>query len=174
MSTNAAEHVTALARTVHDFPTPGIRFLDLTPVLADGPALVAVSAALVEPFAGQFDVVAGVEARGFAFAAAAAAHLGRGLLLIRKAGKLPGPRIAESYALEYAEATLEVHTDQLPPGTRVLLIDDVLATGGTLAASARLIERAGWAVAGVSVVLEIPPLGGRANLGREVTSITVG
>jgi adenine phosphoribosyltransferase len=167
----AAEHVQNLTRTVHDFPTPGIRFLDLTPVLADPAALRSVAAALVAPFAGEFDVVAGVEARGFAFAAAAAAASGHGLLLIRKAGKLPGERLAESYALEYGEATLEVHVDQLPASTRVLLVDDVLATGGTLGASARLIERAGWLVAGVSVVLELPGLGGRSALGRDVTAI---
>lgn len=155
-----------------DFPKPGIRFLDITPVLADGPALTAVAAALIEPFVGQYDVVAGIEARGFAFAAAAAVHGGTGLLLIRKAGKLPGESIAESYALEYGEATLEVHVGQLAPGTRVLLVDDVLATGGTLGASARLIERAGWVVAGVSVVLEIPFLNGREALGRDVVAIT--
>lgn len=170
---SAAELVTSLARPILDFPKPGIRFLDITPVLADGPALAAVAAALVEPFAGKFDVVAGTEARGFAFAAAAAVHAGTGLLLIRKAGKLPGAHIAESYALEYGEATLEVHTGQLAPGTRVLLVDDVLATGGTLGASARLIERAGWVVAGISVVLEIEFLQGREALGREVSAITV-
>jgi adenine phosphoribosyltransferase len=173
-SCTAREHVTSLTREIPDFPKPGIRFLDITPVLADGPALAAVAAALVEPFAGGFDVVAGTEARGFAFAAAAAVHSGTGLLLIRKAGKLPGERIAESYALEYGEATLEVHTGQLAPGTRVLLVDDVLATGGTLGASARLIERAGWTVAGISVVLEIEFLKGRAALGRDVATITVG
>jgi adenine phosphoribosyltransferase len=99
-------------------------------------------------------------------------HAGTGLLLIRKAGKLPGEHLSESYALEYGEATLEVHTGQLAPGTRVLLVDDVLATGGTLGASARLIERAGWVVAGISVVLEIVFLEGRAALGREVSAIT--
>jgi adenine phosphoribosyltransferase len=169
----AAELVTSLARPILDFPKPGIRFLDITPVLADGPALAAVAAALVEPYAGKFDVIAGTEARGFAFAAAAAVHAGTGLLLIRKAGKLPGDHISESYALEYGEATLEVHTGQLAPGTRVLLVDDVLATGGTLGASARLIERAGWVVAGISVVLEIEFLKGREALGREVSTITV-
>jgi adenine phosphoribosyltransferase len=170
---SAAELVTSLARPILDFPKPGIRFLDITPVLADGPALAAVAAALVEPFAGKFDVVAGTEARGFAFAAAAAMYAGTGLLLIRKDGKLPGDRISESYALEYGEATLEVHTGQLAPGTRVLLVDDVLATGGTLGASARLIERAGWVVAGISVVLEIKFLKGRKALGRKVSTIAV-
>lgn len=164
MSTTAAEYIETLTRTVPDFPSPGIRFLDLTPVLADGPALATVASALVQPFAGTFDVIAGVEARGFALAAAAAATAGTGIVLVRKAGKLPGDRIAESYALEYGEATLEVHLDQVPAGTRVLLVDDVLATGGTLGAARTLIARAGWSLAGTSVVLEIAGLGGRAAL----------
>lgn len=161
---SAVEHIETLTRTVPDFPSPGIRFLDLTPVFADGAALASVASALIEPFAGSFDVIAGVEARGFALAAAAAATAGTGILLVRKAGKLPAERIAESYALEYGEATLEVHLDQVPAGTRVLLVDDVLATGGTLGAARTLIARAGWNLAGVAVVLEIAGLGGRAAL----------
>lgn len=168
---DAAAAIASLARTIPDFPEPGILFVDLTPVLADGPALAAVAAELVAPFAGTFDVVAGVEARGFAFAAAAATAAGTGLLLVRKAGKLPGATLAESYALEYGAATLEVHVDQLTAGTRVLLVDDVLATGGTLGAAARLIERAEWSLAGIAVVLEIPALGGRATLGRDVHAL---
>ena len=99
-----------------------------------------------------------------ALAAATAARSGHGLLLVRKAGKLPGATLRENYALEYGDATLEVHIDQLPAGTRVLLVDDVLATGGTLAASHRLIERAGWVLAGTAVVLELDGLGGRERL----------
>ncbi|QEO09922.1 adenine phosphoribosyltransferase [Protaetiibacter larvae] len=166
---SAAEHLDALVRTVPDFPEPGILFRDLTPVFADGPALAAVADALVAPFADGFEVIAGVEARGFALAAAAAARSGHGLLLVRKAGKLPGATLRESYALEYGDATLEVHADQLPAGSRVLLVDDVLATGGTLSASQRLIERAGWVLAGTAVVLELTGLQGRARLaGGEV------
>jgi adenine phosphoribosyltransferase len=161
---SAVDHLTALATTVPDFPQPGVLFRDLTPVLADATALASVADALGEPFAGSYDVVAGVEARGFAFAAAAAARSGHGLLLIRKQGKLPGRRLAESYALEYGRATLEVHADQVPQGTRILLIDDVLATGGTLAAAQRLIDRAGWSLTGTAVALEIAPLNGRAAL----------
>lgn len=168
----AASTVESLTRVIPDFPEPGVQFMDLTPVLADASALAAVSDALVAPFVGEIDVIAGVEARGFAFAAAAAARSGLGLLLIRKAGKLPGQRIAESYSLEYGQATLEVHLDQVPAGTRVLLVDDVLATGGTLGAAATLIERAGWNVAGISVVLEIAALPGRSAIApREVAVV---
>jgi adenine phosphoribosyltransferase len=162
--TDAPAHLHRLIRTIPDFPEPGIQFRDLTPVFADGPAFASVVDALVEPFAGQYDIVAGVEARGFALAAAAAARSEHGLLLIRKAGKLPGETLDESYTLEYGQATLQVHTGQLPAGTRVLLVDDVLATGGTLAASQRLVERAGWQLAGTSVVLELDGLGGREKL----------
>jgi adenine phosphoribosyltransferase len=151
-------------RVIPDFPEPGILFRDLTPVFADPAAFASVIDALTAPFEGAYDIVAGVEARGFALAAGVAARSGHGLLLIRKAGKLPGETLRESYALEYGEAVLEVHTDQLPSGSRVLLVDDVLATGGTLAASQRLIERAGWVLAGTAVVLELDGLGGREKL----------
>lgn len=162
---SAADHLRALMRDIPDFPEPGILFRDLTPVLADGDALAELADALVAPFVDAFDVVAGVEARGFALAAAAAARSGHGILLIRKAGKLPGPRIAEEYVLEYGTAALEVHLGQLPAGARVLLIDDVLATGGTLAAAQRLIARAGWELAGTAVALELAGLGGRRVAG---------
>lgn len=170
--TDASTYLDTLTRVIPDFPEPGILFRDLTPVFADGAALAAVADALVAPFAGGFDVIAGVEARGFALAAAAAARSGHGLLLVRKKGKLPGETLSESYQLEYGEATLEVHIDQLPAGTRVLLVDDVLATGGTLGASQRLIERAGWVLAGTAVVLELEGLGGRERLApREVVAL---
>ena len=165
MPESSAELIARLGRTVPDFPRPGIQFLDLTPVFADATALATLADDLIRPFQGRVDVVAGVEARGFALGAAVAARHGLGLLLVRKAGKLPGERIAESYALEYGEATLEVHVGQLPAGTRVLLVDDVLATGGTLRAARALIERAGWSVAGTAVALEIELLAGRARCG---------
>lgn len=171
--TSAVEHLDRLTRVIPDFPEPGILFRDLTPVFADGPALAAIADALVEPFDGQYDVVAGVEARGFALAAASAARSGHGLLLIRKAGKLPGETIQESYALEYGTASLEVHVDQLPAGTRVLVVDDVLATGGTLGAAQRLVERAGWTVAGTAVVLELEGLGGREKVASPVHTLQV-
>jgi len=176
MATNAEtvpQLLDRLTALVPDFPEPGIVFRDLTPVFADGVALRAIVDALVEGYAGRVDVVAGVEARGFVLAAAAAYALGVGMVPVRKAGKLPREVIAEHYALEYGTATLEVQPADLPAGCRVLLLDDVLATGGTLAAAATLIERAGWIVAGVGVVLELDGLGGRAALGRDVLALSI-
>jgi len=169
--TPVADLVASLLLTVPDFPEPGILFRDLTPVLADGPALRAVVDDLVAA-GGPVDAVAGVEARGFLLAAAAAYASGVGTLAVRKAGKLPGEVLRESYDLEYGQAAIELHPGQLPAGSRVLLLDDVLATGGTLEAAARLLERAGYEVAGIGVVLEIAGLGGRARLaGRDVHAI---
>ncbi|MBK0417575.1 adenine phosphoribosyltransferase [Leucobacter sp. CSA1] len=154
----------SLIRSIPDHPKPGVLFRDITPLLADAAALRATAEALVAPFAGRFDAVAGVEARGFLLAGAAAIASGAGLIPVRKAGKLPRPAAAEDYALEYGTATVEAH-DDLPGGTRVLLLDDVLATGGTLVASRRLLERLGYEVAGVSVLFEIDGLGGRETIG---------
>ena len=153
-----------LCATVPDYPKPGIVFKDLTPVFADGPAFKAVVDALVEPFRGQFDAVAGVEARGFLLAAAAAYATDTGVVTVRKAGKLPREVVSEDYSLEYGTATLELHSSDLVPGTRVLILDDVLATGGTLGATARLFERCGVEVAGIGVVMELGELNGRAAL----------
>lgn len=169
----AREAVERLTAVIPDFPQPGIMFRDLSPVFADGAAFRAVIDALIEPFRGRVDAVAGVEARGFVLAAAAAYALGTGVLVIRKAGKLPRPVIGEQYALEYGTATLELHPDELPAGSRVLVLDDVLATGGTLAAATALVERAGWVVAGVSVVLELEELHGRDALGdRDIRALS--
>ena len=169
---SAARLVAQHTALIPDFPKPEIVFRDLTPVFADGAALRAVVDELVAPYAGRIDAVAGVEARGFVLAAAAAYSLGVGMLVVRKAGKLPSAVLAEGYALEYGEATLEVQVGALPPGSRVLLLDDVLATGGTLRAATTLIERAGWVVSGVSVVLELPDLAGRAAVGHDVRALT--
>jgi adenine phosphoribosyltransferase len=154
----------SLIRSVPDYPQPGVLFRDITPLLADADALRATTDAIIEPFAGQFDYVAGVEARGFILAGTAAIAAGTGLIPIRKAGKLPRPAASIDYALEYGTATIEMH-DDLPVGSRVLLIDDVLATGGTLAAARQLIEQLGSTVAGISVLFEIDGLGGRAVAG---------
>ena len=168
----AAQLVSELTAIVPDFPKPGITFRDLTPVFADGSALRVITDALAAPFVGRIDAVAGVEARGFVLAAAAAYALGVGVLIIRKPGKLPQEVLSESYDLEYGSATLQVQPNTLPVGARVLVLDDVLATGGTLAASIKLIERADWVVAGVSVVLELADLSGRDALpGRDVRSL---
>lgn len=148
-----------------DYPEPGILFRDITPLLADAEALRATTDALIAPFAGQFDVVAGIEARGFLLAGAAAIAAGVGLIPIRKAGKLPRPAASVDYSLEYGTATIEMH-DDLAAGARVLLIDDVLATGGTLAAGRELVERLGGHVTGISVLFEIMGLGGREAVGE--------
>lgn len=167
-ATDALERLTSL---VPDFPSPGILFRDLTPVFGDADALRAVVTELADGGA-TFDIIAGVEARGFLLAAAAAALTGTGVLPVRKAGKLPRPDASRDYALEYGTATLEVQTSHLPAGTRVLLIDDVLATGGTLAAAAELLEECGLTLVGIAVAIELEGLGGRALLGdRPVRAI---
>ena len=150
-------------RDVPDFPEPGISFKDITPLLADGPAFAAVIDALAAGH-GAIDKVAGIEARGFILAAPVACRLGAGFVPVRKQGKLPGPVHAQSYDLEYGTATIEVHTDAFGPGDRVLLVDDVLATGGTAAASVELVRRCGATVEAVVVLLELGFLDGRARL----------
>lgn len=150
---------------VPDFPEPGILFKDLTPLFADGPAFrAAVDAIVAHHGRGAFDVVAGIEARGFMIAAGIAYACGIGQVPVRKAGKLPRETFGEDYALEYGRAGLEVHTDAFRPGQRVLVVDDVLATGGTAEATLRLIERAGGTVVGFSVLLELSFLSGRQRL----------
>lgn len=161
-----------LCAVVPDYPEPGISFKDLTPVFADPAGLRRVIDELAAPFAGQFDAVAGMEARGFLLASAVAYATGTGLLTIRKGGKLPREVFRRDYELEYGSASLEIHQDGLKPGSRVLLIDDVLATGGTMEAAASLVEQAGGTVAGVAVVLELEGLGGREKLhGRPAVSL---
>ncbi|GAA4181170.1 adenine phosphoribosyltransferase [Gryllotalpicola koreensis] len=162
--TPEAALVDSLIASIPDFPEHGVTFRDLTPVFADGPALKALAEALTAPFAGRFDYLGGLEARGFLIAGAASLVSGAGVLSVRKAGKLPRAVLSQEYALEYSTAALEVHVDQLPPGSRVLIVDDVLATGGTALAAVNLIERAGWQVAGFAVALELDGLGGRAKL----------
>ncbi|MEV4707487.1 adenine phosphoribosyltransferase [Actinoplanes sp. NPDC049316] len=150
---------------VPDFPKPGILFKDLMPLFADGEVFRTVIDRIVS-FHGpeSFDVVAGVEARGFVLAAAVAYATGKGVVPVRKAGKLPRDVFSASYALEYGEATLEVHRDAFVAGHRVLVLDDVLATGGTAAAAVELVEQAGGTVAGLTVLMELGFLGGRERL----------
>jgi adenine phosphoribosyltransferase len=168
-----ADVVASRVLDVPDFPKPGIVFKDLMPVFADGPTFRAAMDAIVEHHGrDSFDVVAGIEARGFVIAAAVAYAAGVGVVPVRKAGKLPRKVLAATYALEYGEATLELHADAFTPGQRVLVVDDVLATGGTAAATLGLIEQAGGTVTGFSVMLELEFLGARAKLApREVHAL---
>jgi adenine phosphoribosyltransferase len=161
--TDLAGLIKAKVRDVADYPQPGIVFKDITPLLADGQVLAAVVGALAAGH-GPVDKVAGIEARGFILAAPVASQLGSGFVPVRKHGRLPGPTYAQSYDLEYGTATIEVHQDAFAPGERVLIVDDVLATGGTAAATMTLIERAGAEVVGIAVILELAFLGGRARL----------
>jgi adenine phosphoribosyltransferase len=150
---------------VPDFPKPGVVFKDLMPLFADGEAFRRVVDGIVEHYGpGGFDVVAGVEARGFVVAAAVAYATGTGVVPVRKAGKLPRRALSASYELEYGEATLEVHEDAFIAGQRVLVVDDVLATGGTAGAALELVERAGGTVAGFTVLMELAFLKGRERL----------
>ncbi|MDG4788301.1 adenine phosphoribosyltransferase [Micromonospora sp. WMMD1102] len=160
-----AQLVASRVLDVPDFPKPGIVFKDLMPLFADGAAFREVIDDIVEHHGrDSFDVVVGIEARGFVVAAAIAYATGVGVVPVRKAGKLPRAAYAASYALEYGEATLEVHQDAFTAGHRVLVVDDVLATGGTAQATLDLVERAGGTVAGFSVLLELSFLNGRDRL----------
>ena len=152
-------------RTIPDFPAPGILFRDVTTLFADPRGMRLAVDRLLDPFPGtRIDKVAGLEARGFILGGAVAHQLGTGFVPIRKKGKLPGRRIEEAYTLEYGEAVMELHEDAVAPGERILLVDDLLATGGTAEAGIRLIERLGGEVAGCAFVIDLPDLGGRRRL----------
>ena len=156
------EQIEALIRDVPDFPEPGIVFKDITPVLADPLAFSTIIDLIVVHFGrGNVDKVVGIEARGFILGAPVAYHFGAGVIPVRKKGKLPYDTIEEEYALEYGTATLEIHTDAVTPGERVLVVDDVLATGGTAAATASLVERIGGKVCGIATLIELDFLHGR-------------
>jgi adenine phosphoribosyltransferase len=160
-------------RDVPDYPRPGVVFKDISPLLADHVAFAgAVDAIVARHGRGTIDKVVGIEARGFIIAAPVAYHFGAGFVPVRKKGKLPGPTFEAAYALEYGEAVLQVQCDAFAPGDRVLIVDDVLATGGTVAATAGLIEQAGGRVMGASVLLELTFLHGRDRLAElEVHSL---
>lgn len=151
-------------RDVPDFPQPGVLFRDITPLLADPAAFRTAIDAMAAPFDGIAHVVA-IESRGFILGAPVAYSLGAGLVLVRKAGKLPSATIHEDYGLEYGSNTVEIHSDAIQPGERVLIVDDVLATGGTVRAAANLVERLGARVVGVSLLIELSFLNGREKLG---------
>jgi adenine phosphoribosyltransferase len=156
--------VASLVRHVPDFPRPGVVFEDITPVLGDPAAFAAAVDWLAGAVAGPLSKVAAIEARGFILGAPVAYRLGAGLVPVRKVGKLPAATVTQGYTLEYGEAVLEMHADALDAGDRVLVVDDVVATGGTALATADLVRRAGAEVAGVAVLLEVPGLGGRERL----------
>ncbi|MGY0633743.1 adenine phosphoribosyltransferase [Luteimonas sp. A478] len=153
-----------LVRDVPDFPKPGILFKDITPVLADAGAFAAAVSQMMDPWRdGALDAVVGIESRGFILGAAMAQALGTGFVPVRKPGRLPADTLSQDYALEYGTNQLQIHVDALPPRARVLLVDDVLATGGTLVAALDLLRRQGAEVAGASVLFEMLALGGRAR-----------
>jgi adenine phosphoribosyltransferase len=147
-------------RTIPDFPKPGIMFRDITTLLLDAEGLRLTVERMAAAVDGPVDLVAGIEARGFLFGAALAVKLGAGMLLVRKDGKLPGATIAEDYALEYGTDRIAIHADALAPGARVLLVDDLIATGGTARAAVRLLRKAGAEVTQASFVVDLPELGG--------------
>lgn len=152
-------------RTVPDWPEPGVQFRDITPLLRDGEAF----AELIEAFAGRYatahiDAVAGIDARGFIVGAALAYRLRCGFIPVRKAGKLPFDTVCESYSLEYGQSTVEVHTDAADPGDHVLVVDDLIATGGTILAAAKLMQRLGAKIVETAAIIDLPALGGSARL----------
>ena len=157
--------VRAKIREIPDFPKQGVVFKDITPLLGDPAAFsTAVDAIVVSFGRGSIDKVVGIEARGFIIAAPVAYHFGAGFVPLRKKGKLPWETMSESYDLEYGQETLEIHADAFAPDERVLIVDDVLATGGTAAAACRLVERAGARVAGLAFVIELGFLNGATRL----------
>ena len=167
------EELRSLIREVPDFPKPGILFYDITTALKDPQGLDLVARGLADAASDKgVDLVAGIESRGFLFGPALALHLGTGFALMRKPGKLPAETASVSYELEYGTDSLEIHTDAIQSGQRVLVVDDLLATGGTAAAAVRLVEQAGGEVAGLSFVVELDFLNGRGRLaGYDISSL---
>jgi adenine phosphoribosyltransferase len=163
----------SLVRDIPDFPQPGVLFRDITPLLADGDAFAEVVEHLAEAFEDRgVDKVVGIEARGFVIAAPVAVRLGAGFVPVRKVGKLPGTVEVQEYELEYGTDRLEIHRDAIAPGERVIVVDDVIATGGTAAATVRLVEGLGGAVLGLGFVIDLAFLGGLAKLeGRDTVAL---
>lgn len=159
---------------VPDYPQPGVLFRDITPLLADGQAFGTLVGAFADRYRGRVDAVAGLESRGFILGAPIAVALGVGMITVRKAGRLPGEVLGADYELEYGSARMEVRPTTVERGQRVLVVDDVLATGGTAAAACRRMEEAGAEVAALAMLIELAELGGRSRLeGRQVDSIVV-
>lgn len=162
----------SLIRVIRDFPKNGILFKDITPLIADQESFTKISSYLAE-LAKEADLIAGVESRGFIFAAGAAALAGKGVLPIRKSGKLPGPVMTHQYQLEYGSAQLEIHSDIYARGNKVLIIDDVLATGGTAIAAISLCQKIGLTVTGVVFLLEIAELPGRSAISESFPKLPI-
>ena len=174
MSSSLAERVSARLRDIPDFPSPGILFKDVTPVLADPEVFGAVIRDMADRRRGSIDFVVGIEARGFIFGAALAHELGVGFVPVRKAGKLPGDVMALTYDLEYGTATIEIQGDAFAGGERVLLVDDVLATGGTAEAACRLLDQVGATIVAFETLVELAFLPGRDRLaGRDIYATVV-
>jgi adenine phosphoribosyltransferase len=177
MSSSAnTQLISSLIRDIPDFPKPGVLFKDITPLLASAAGYRAAISELAASAPAGIDVVVGMEARGFIFAGPVALELGAGFVPVRKPGKLPGDVYTQTFSLEYGNETLAVHTDAVLPGARVLVIDDVLATGGTIGATAALVNRLGAELVAVSVLLELSFLGGRdhlAGLGIDNTTAVI-
>jgi adenine phosphoribosyltransferase len=165
-------NIESLIRVIPDFPIPGILFRDITPLLKDAQGFRATIDLFVNRFKDErIDMVVGIEARGYMLAAPLAYHLGAGFVPVRKPGKLPGAKQTEEYALEYGTNSLEIHNDAVGRGQRVLIVDDLLATGGTAAATARLLDRLGAELVGYAFLIELGGLNGRAALnGSQVTA----
>lgn len=166
------EDIRRRIRTIPDFPKPGIMFRDITTLLLDAEGLRLTIERMAAQVEGEIDLIAGVEARGFLFGAALAMQLGTGVLLIRKDGKLPGATIAEDYALEYGTDRIAIHADACAPGARVLLVDDLIATGGTARAAVRLLQKAGATVTQAAFVVDLPELGGADALRSDGITVT--
>ncbi len=159
-------------RTIPDYPKPGIQFRDITSLLADPQAFNDVMDRFVKRYQDeQIDLVVGIESRGFILGAPLALRLGKGFIPVRKEGKLPGPTYGVDYDLEYGTDRVEVHKDAIPPGSKVLMVDDLLATGGTIGGSSRLIEKAGGIIIGYAFLIELVDLKGRNNLDHPIFSL---
>lgn len=168
------EDLRALIRTVPDYPRVGIMFRDITTLLLDGPGFARATERLAASVGTDFDLIAGIEARGFVFGAALAHRLAKGMVLVRKKNKLPGAVIGLNYALEYGEDRVEIHADAVAPGVRILIVDDLIATGGTALAAAQLLRAAGAVASHAAFVIDLPALGGAERLraaGVEVSAL---
>ena len=167
------EDLQAKIRSIPDFPKPGILFRDITPLLADGPAFKAAVDAMAAPFS-NIDHVVSIESRGFIFGAPMAYTLGAGLVPVRKVGRLPGSTLQEEYELEYGVNTVEIHSDAVKSGQRVIIVDDLLATGGTIRAAVNLVDRFDAELVGIAVLVELKDLKGREKLaGQDIRSLIV-